>query len=66
MANRSDGRKFLTTGRPPDNILDGIGSKAAFLGGEGASEYNGFWNGINGKPVRIGTAPAREAQASRG
>ena len=46
--------------------MDGIGSNAAFLEGEGASEYEGFWNGIRGKWVRFGTTPAREAQALGG
>ena len=64
MANRSDGRKFLSTGRPPDKAWMESGQRRPSWGGEGASVYNGFGNGINGKQVWISTTPVREAQAS--
>ena len=52
-------KQISTTGRPPGRKLDGLRSDAAFLDGKGSSKYNGFWDGINGNPVRINTAPAR-------
>ena len=38
--------------------MDGLRSDAAVLDGKGSSKYNGFWDGINGNPVRINAAPA--------
>ena len=49
MAKQSDGRKFLSSGHPSDRVWMGLESNTTCLGGKGATEYEGFWNGIHGK-----------------
>ena len=65
--DQSEGGPKFSNGRStPGWELDGLRSDSAFLDEGSDSKYNGFWNGINGNPVRIDTTPARGTETSRG